>query len=75
MLALQAAEWIIYTGCIKKLYTLWFVPIYQLEIHFQQSVCTFSMCQPHAVAKNGQICIPPTKSDRDIEKMVKRTPH
>ena len=31
------------------------------------------MCQTHAVAKNDQICIPTTKSDQDIEKMVKRT--
>ena len=31
------------------------------------------MCQTRAVAKNVQICIPTTKSDHDIEKIVKRT--
>ena len=49
------------------------MPISQLKIRFQQSLCTFSMCQTHAVAKNGQIFIPTTKPDRDIEKIVKRT--
>ena len=49
------------------------MPISQLKIHFQQCLGTFSMCQTHTVAKNVQIFIPTTKSDRDIEKMVKRT--
>ena len=31
------------------------------------------MCQTRAVAKNVQIFIPTTKSDQDIEKIVKRT--
>ena len=61
------------TGCIKKLYTLGFELISQLKIHFQQSFCTFSMCQTCAVAKNVNISIPTTNSDQDIEKMVKRT--
>ena len=61
------------TGCIKKLYTLGFELISQLKIQFQQSFCTFYMCQTHAVAKNLKICIPSTKSDQDIKKTVKRT--
>ena len=31
------------------------------------------MFHTHTVAKNVQICIPTTKSDQDIEKMVKST--
>ena len=58
---------------VYKLYTLGFELISQLKIHFQQSFCTFPMCQTRAVAKNFQIFIPTTKSDQDIEKMVKRT--
>jgi hypothetical protein len=61
------------TGCIKKLYTLGFELISQLKIQFQQRFCTFSMCQTQAVTKKVQIFIPTTKSDQDIEKMVKRT--
>ena len=57
----------------KKLYTLGFELISQLKIQFRQSFCTFYMCQTHAVAKNVQIFIPTTKSDQDIETMVKRT--
>ena len=59
------------TGCIKKLYTLGFELISQLKIHFQQSFCTFSMCQTHTVAKNVRIFIPTTKYDQDIECFVK----
>jgi hypothetical protein len=60
-------------GCIKKLYTLGFKLISQLKIQFQQSFYTFSMCQTHGDAKKVQTFIPTTKSDQDIEKMVKRT--
>ena len=63
------------TGCIKKLYTLGFVPNSQQKIRFQQWFCTCSMCQTHEVAKHVKFFISSTKSDQDIEKMVKRTPN
>ena len=59
------------TGCIKKLYTLGFAPISQLRMRFQHYFCTLSMCQTRAFAKNVQIFIPTTKSDQDIERIIK----
>jgi hypothetical protein len=61
----------LFTGCIKKLYTLGFELISQLKIHFKQRFCTFSICQTRTVTKNVQIFIPATKSDQDIEFFVK----